>query len=489
MKHFVRIRHGPYSLLYWQTSNRFNRKRKECCFQSSINLSDFNAEFKNVLTKLVLELVDFVIGKRSVHRSVCDSEALGGLSGLGVGELVSEFHALDKIASNSTGHFEKVVLNKVFRDPEGNILVDRRVLGVRLELGNLSSIELLVESLVIGPEETNIRNLKENHGQSLQSQTKGPSTAVLSSSHFQNLGVNNTASKNLEPLSVVQNFALKGRFCEGEEILRPLLFDRAKEVIHESLQDILEVIGNHFALVRGQPFLLGKAIGTLDLVLVKKLDCLKLVKGRVVGGINLVTTINVTRAQEAFVTISQVHRLVGTGVGSQQGFVVNVISVTGGSSGVVRFDSQIVKALLAGDDRILGIKDLVFFVEAVEVILDLGSDNANGVVLLGMESSANQSGNVGRNVVVGVVVDITFDARISLGFGGSSRKESLVLGVYGRGGKRMCRCGGSRREAGCEMAEFHFGRVVNKFVVRNRIPSKESFVVDGMSSELFLDDS
>lgn len=447
-------------------------------------LSDFDSKIDDILAQLVLKSIDFVIGQRTVHRSVCDSEALGGLVSLWVGELIREFHLFDQISSNSTGQFKKVVLHEIFGNPKCNILVDRRVFGVWLELGDFSGLELLVEAFVVGPEETNVRNLKENHRQTFKTQAKGPTTAILSPSHFQDLGVDNTTSKNLKPLSVVKNFALEGRFCEGEEILGPLLFDWAEQMVHESLQNVLEVIGDHFALGGFQPFLLGKTIGTLDLVLVEELDSLQLVKGGVVRSVNLVTTVDITRAQEALVSIPQMHRLMGTGVCSQQGFVVDVVCVTRGSSRVIWLDSQIVKALLAGNDRILGVEDLVLLVKAVEIVLDLSSDNTDGVVFLGVESSSDKGGNVRRNVVVGVVVYVSIDASIGLWVDSGRRKQGLVCAADGGGSKGMGRCGGSSNKTGGELTEFHFGYIV----LKNKVASKE-VIVGRIALLLSLNDS
>jgi len=179
-----------------------------------------------------------------------------------------------------------------------------------------------------------------------------------------------------------------------------------------------------------------------------------------------------------------VHRLVGACVGSQQGFVVDVVGVTRGSSGVIRLNSQIIKALHAGHDGVLGVEDLVFLIKAVEIVLDLGANNSNGVVFLGVETSSDQRGNVGRNVVVGVVVNVSLDASIGLWLRSSGRKQDLMRVSDNGGGEGMGRCGGSSGKAGGEMSEFHFGFIV----LKTGIASKE-IAVGGIAVLLSLDDS
>mmetsp|Transcript_14245 Transcript_14245/g.29763 ORF Transcript_14245/g.29763 Transcript_14245/m.29763 type:complete len:459 (+) Transcript_14245:77-1453(+) len=436
-----------------------------CC------LSNFDTKGSDLLAQVGLQGVDFVVRQGSVHRPVGDAVALGGLSRFGVGEFVREFHSFHQITGNPAGQFEEIVLNEIFWQPKGNILEAGWVFGIGLELGDGSGLELLVESLVVCPEETNVGDLEQNHGQSLQTESKGPSPTVILTGHLQHLRVHHPASQYLEPFALVKNFALHGWFRKGKEILGPFLFDGSKQVVHQSLQHVLEVVGDHFTLGRCQPFLLGQTLGSLDGVLFEKLDSLQLVKGRIVGRIDFVPSVDIPSAQESFVSFPQVHRLVSTGVGSQQRFVVDVVRIGRRSSGVVRFDSQVVEALGASHDGILGVEDFVFLVERVEIILDLGPDDSDGMVFLGVESSSDQSGNVGRDVVVRVVAHVSIDVGvrrcrggIQLGIVDTATSMEGCCGNKGIG-RRHGRCG----EAGCYLTEFHLGAIV---VVELRIRTR-----------------
>jgi len=52
------------------------------------------------------------------------------------------------------------------RQPEGYVLIAGRVLAIRLELGDLASLELGNEAIILTPEQSNIINLKKLHGPS-----------------------------------------------------------------------------------------------------------------------------------------------------------------------------------------------------------------------------------------------------------------------------------------------------------------------------------
>ena len=71
------------------------------------------------MTSFSAETVDFLI---ELIYGVSDTEStdLGEL--LRVGEFIRQFHALDQISRDSSGQFEKVVLDKVFRKPKCNVL-------------------------------------------------------------------------------------------------------------------------------------------------------------------------------------------------------------------------------------------------------------------------------------------------------------------------------------------------------------------------------
>ena len=81
---------------------------------------------------------------------------------------------------------------------KGNVLEHGRVFAVWFELCNLALLELTRKAFIVGPEESNVGNFKQNHGKALQSQTKGPTTAIRSSSHVQDLQTADKFKKEFE---------------------------------------------------------------------------------------------------------------------------------------------------------------------------------------------------------------------------------------------------------------------------------------------------
>ena len=132
------------------------------------NLANLKTKVSRLVPQVVLELINLLIRQTAIHGSVSDAVAFGRTVRLGVGEFVNEIDLLNKVTSDASGHLKEIVLDIILGKPEGNVLKDGRVLRVGLKLGNLSLLELGVESLVIGPEETNIGNLEKDHGQPLK---------------------------------------------------------------------------------------------------------------------------------------------------------------------------------------------------------------------------------------------------------------------------------------------------------------------------------
>lgn len=141
-------------------------------------LANLKTKISGLVPQVVLELIDLLVGQTAIHGSVSDAVAFGGSVRLGVGEFINEVNLLNEVTSNTSGHLEEVVLNVILGEPKRNVLKNRRELRVGLKLGNLPLLELGVESLVIGPEKTNVGNLEQDHGQPLQTKPEGP-TATL----------------------------------------------------------------------------------------------------------------------------------------------------------------------------------------------------------------------------------------------------------------------------------------------------------------------
>ena len=126
-------------------------------------------------------------------------------------------------------------------------------------------------------------------------------------------------------------------------------------------------------------------------------------KRRIVRGVDLVASVDVSGAEEGVRPVSEVFALVGRGVRPEQRGVVDVVGVGGGSAGMIGRDSEVVEALLGGNDGIFGVVNGEIVGQGGEVFLDLGTNDANGVIGTGVQSLAHQGGDVGWDVVGGMV--------------------------------------------------------------------------------------
>mmetsp|Transcript_33540 Transcript_33540/g.99943 ORF Transcript_33540/g.99943 Transcript_33540/m.99943 type:complete len:401 (+) Transcript_33540:437-1639(+) len=350
------------------------------------------------IPQVVLKLVDLLVSEAPVHRPVRDPVAFGRLSRLGVGELVGALDPLHEIPGDAPRQLEEIVLDVSLGSPEGNVLEDGRILGVGFERRDLARLELRVEPLVVRPEETDVGNLEEDHGEAFESQAEGPPVTLGHVHVGQHLGVHDAASQNLEPFPLVHDLHLEGRLREGEVIVGPTLLARPEEMIHETLQHLLQVVRDHLALAGFDPFVVIEILH-LQFVLVVELHPLELMERGIVRRVDLVPAVHVPRAQETLVTLPEVLRLMRRRVRPQKSLVGDVVRVAGRPSGMIGGDPQIVEALGGRDDRILRVEDGELVVEAGEVLLDLGADDPYGMILLEMQSASDELGDVGGDVV------------------------------------------------------------------------------------------
>ncbi len=79
-------------------------------------------------------------------------------------------------------------------------LVARREPAVRLELrAQVAGLELLQEALVLCPEQPDVRDAEQHHGEPLQAQPKGPGLLPLIAVGIQDLLLHHPASHVLQP--------------------------------------------------------------------------------------------------------------------------------------------------------------------------------------------------------------------------------------------------------------------------------------------------
>lgn len=99
------------------------------------------------------------------------------------------------------------------------------MLGERLEAGDLSRAKLREEALIARPEETDIRNVEEEHCDALEAQTKRPADAVGDVGGCEEVLLDDPAAEHFEPVALPEDFEFPGWACEGEVGLYPADFE------------------------------------------------------------------------------------------------------------------------------------------------------------------------------------------------------------------------------------------------------------------------
>lgn len=141
--------------------------------------------------QLLMKPISLFVGQRALQTPVVDPVAHALPAGLRMCEFIDEPDVFDEIARHATDDLHDIVLvdghgtarraapaDSRARQPERHILVAGGVLGEGLEAGDLAGLELREEALVAGPEESNVGDVEEEHGDALEAQPEGPADAV-----------------------------------------------------------------------------------------------------------------------------------------------------------------------------------------------------------------------------------------------------------------------------------------------------------------------
>jgi len=181
-----------------------------------------------------VQLIRLFVGQRALQTPVVDPVAHALPARLRVRKLVNELDVLCSVARNVPDDLHDVVLVERHdaarsagacgsrrRQPERHVLVAGRVLGEGFKSGDLAGLELREEPFVSGPEETDVRDVEEEHGYTLEPQPKGPSDTVGDVGVDEQILLYDTAAEDLEPVALPEHFEFPGRAREGEIRLDP----------------------------------------------------------------------------------------------------------------------------------------------------------------------------------------------------------------------------------------------------------------------------
>mmetsp|Transcript_7586 Transcript_7586/g.20685 ORF Transcript_7586/g.20685 Transcript_7586/m.20685 type:complete len:240 (-) Transcript_7586:529-1248(-) len=237
-----------------------------------------------------------------------------------MGEVVDQFDLLHEIASDTAHQFAKIVLREVVRHPECDVLEARRELGVGLELGvQRSGLELLEEALIRGPEESNVRDVEQHHGQPLQSKPESPRLVALATVAIQNLLLHHATPEHFQPLPIKENLQLERRLGERKVRVYPPHLYFSEKLLGESLERLLQLLLTICRAVR--------STRCLPLLFREHPHALHLMEHGIMCGIYGIPPIHVSGHQEGGESLPEGLGLVGTRVAAEHRFRIDVVRV------------------------------------------------------------------------------------------------------------------------------------------------------------------
>mmetsp|Transcript_137807 Transcript_137807/g.239702 ORF Transcript_137807/g.239702 Transcript_137807/m.239702 type:complete len:251 (+) Transcript_137807:577-1329(+) len=237
-------------------------------------------------------------------------------------EVVEQLHLLDEVRKGlRTDQVIEVVVLKSLRQPEGNGLVVGRIVlegHEGLEVTDLAVSELRHEPLVLAPEQPNVRDLEQRHGNPLQANAKGPASVgptLVCASTPQYLVLHDSTAQHLQPLPLPPDLQLPRRVSKREvRVDPPHLFglEVAEQAPDQPLQTGLQV-RLHLCCIYSR----------------HHLDALHLVEDPIVCPVDLVAAVHVPADQELAMPLSKQVMLMGAGVRAQDHVAVQVVRVVG----------------------------------------------------------------------------------------------------------------------------------------------------------------
>ena len=219
-------------------------------------------------------------------------------------ERVNTIHRFSQISTHLSHQLTKLIVVKAFRNPKCYVFIAGRVLGVRLELCDLVLLELVQESRVLAPEESDVLNVKESHGPTLQTQAKCP-TDFLGRIYVR-MGndriCHHPTTENLKPFVIEVYFQLERRVCERKMILVPSHLHIPEYSSCQVLQHLLQV-----SLANDLGFL---HVFSSDVFQIKQSDALHLMEAWVMSLIHSILPEDISCHQERRVALPYQRYLV-----------------------------------------------------------------------------------------------------------------------------------------------------------------------------------
>mmetsp|Transcript_10635 Transcript_10635/g.19494 ORF Transcript_10635/g.19494 Transcript_10635/m.19494 type:complete len:255 (-) Transcript_10635:1141-1905(-) len=177
-------------------------------------------------------------------------------------ELIDSFYGFYQVSCHASYQIEQfvdmkvvlfdvvvvvVVLVVAIKNPKTHILVTGRILGIGLKYNLFLWVlgKLFPESFIGRPKQANIRNPVENHGESFQSQSKGPChfSLVTAIGLLQYFWSHDATSQHFQPFVLPKYFQFQGRMSKRKILVDPsTLRVWSKQMHGESLEGSFQVI-------------------------------------------------------------------------------------------------------------------------------------------------------------------------------------------------------------------------------------------------------
>ena len=259
----------------------------------------------------LMEIVGLLVRQSLLQAPIVDSVAHALSACLGMSELVLQLDILHHITSNITHHLHQVILVEIVGighgrvsarrgrrpQPKGHVLPAGRILGEGNEPLQLVKVilhagKLAQETLVLGPEQTDVGDLEQEHGDALETDAERPAELLRLVGIDEQLLLADTAAQHLKPVALVVHLHLPRRRCERKVGLNPTDAQRLIDVVgiqtsggllgtgedlddHE-LERALEVSGDGLGLLGGMVLALQRValrvvrrVGVLDFHVVR----------------------------------------------------------------------------------------------------------------------------------------------------------------------------------------------------------------------------
>ena len=165
------------------------------------------------------------------------------------------FRVLRELKLSRLRFLFEILHESAFRHQHRNVLVDRRI-GAHFLVG-LEIPPLLGDPRVVAPEDPDIRDSLECHGESLESESESPSVVFLGiqSELFEDGRVHDSCSGHLKPFSLVHDFHFETVGGVGEMVhVEPILRIFSEERLDRRTQYLFQgILIDDFLLLACQP--------------------------------------------------------------------------------------------------------------------------------------------------------------------------------------------------------------------------------------------